>query len=530
MNRDERFEELWTAFLEGELDAAGFDELDQLLASDAELLRRAADLYAEHRLLGLTMQSDDAERFLKGTMARALREREGFVSAVSDSVRQTVPPPRPRRIAGYLVVAAAAFLVSLGVQQLLSTPPAPAPEPVATLVRAQGARWDRGGVLPEGSRLLQGRLRLLEGAAAIQFDSGAVMLLSGSADLDLETRGRALLRSGKVTVEASEAYGFTVRTPAGEVVDLGTEFAVAVEATGATEVHVLQGEVSWSGSASRVLQTGQALRFDSAAAPEGRSVPLTDKGFKELLRTIRPEPAEKSLIAYEGFEYPAGERDPGQASGGTGWKGPWRLRTTEETRNDRDTSTTFIVGAESLSGPWSLPAARGGALHFPAARSFRVRPLAEPIDLGRDAVTYVSFLMRQESVDRDPPFFRLTFRSSEDFPNQVVGFGMPPTRRPAIYRNRDNFNASVSFEPGPLLLWVCKIASRRQGPDEVFLKIYRPEEAVGPLEPAAWTQVTGPFLSDARLDLVLLTGTGQGRQWFDELRIGRTWESVTRKE
>src|ERR1043165_6930619 len=138
----------------------------------------------------------------------------------------------------------------LGVQRLLFPTPAAPAQPVATMVRSQGARWDREGALPEGSRLLQGRLRLTEGRAAIQFDSGAVMLLSGPADLDLESRGRALLRSGKVTVEASEAYGFTVRTAAGEVVDLGTEFAVAVESTGATEVHVLQGEVSWTGRSS----------------------------------------------------------------------------------------------------------------------------------------------------------------------------------------------------------------------------------------------------------------------------------------
>jgi hypothetical protein len=91
----------------------------------------------------------------------------------------------------------------------------------------------------------------------------------------------------------------------------------------------------------------------------------------------------------------------------------------------------------------------------------------------------------------------------------VVGFGMPPTRRPAIYRNRDNFNSSVAFETGRLLFWVCKIASRREGPDEVFLKIFRPDEPVGSLEPATWTQTTGPFDSAARLDLLLLTGTGR---------------------
>ena len=510
---DDRFEELWTSYLEGELDAAGFDELQQLLAGDPELLRRAADLYGEHRLLGLVHQSDD--RFARETMDRTLRDREGFVAAV---VRHAAPRPR-RRIVGYVVVAAAAFLISIGVQQILSRPPASPPEPVATLLRADGARWEREGVLPEGRRLLQGRLHLIEGKAAILFDSGAVMVLFGNADLDLESRGRALLRSGKVTVEASEAFGFTVGTPKGEVVDLGTEFAVAVESGGATEVHVLQGEVAWErpSEKTRLLQTGQAVRFDSTR--EGRVVPLTGQGFKELMGSIRPEPREQALIVAESFDYPPGSIEPAQAAGGVGFKGPWRVRTPEEAGRDPDPSTAMTIVSDGL---------RGRSLQFPSARTFRIRPLAEPIDLGRDDVTYVSFLMRQEPVDRgEQSFFRLTFRPSDDFMGQVVGFGMPPQRRPAIYRNRDNFNSSVAFESGSVLFWVCKIAARRDGPDEVFLKIFRPGETVGALEPATWTNQTAPFRSDAKLDLLVLTGTGAGRQWFDELRIGRTWASVT---
>lgn len=509
MTPNERFDELWTDFLEGELDAAGLDELQQLLASDPELARHAADLYGEHRLLGLAHQADD--RFVRETVARALREREGFVAAV---VGNAIPrSSRFRRILGYVVVAAAAFLLSLGVQRLLSSPPS---EPVATLIRADGARWDRRGAMPEGQRILQGRLRLLEGAAALLFDSGAVMLLAGPTDLDLESRGRALLRSGKVTVEASEAYGFTVRTPKGEVVDLGTEFAVAVESGGATEVHVLQGEVSWEDrGTSRVFQTGEAVRFDSTR--EGRAVPLAGKGFKELMQSIRPEPRRKALVAYEGFDYPAGLIEPARASGGIGFKGPWRVRTAAEAGKDPDPSTAMLI--------------ERGALRFPAARTFRIRPLAEPLDLGRDDVTYVSFLMRQDPAVRgEESFFRLTFRSSEEFSSHVVGFGMPPQRRPAIYRNRDNFNSSVAFESGPLLFWVCKIAARRDGPDEVFLKIFRPGEPPGAHEPASWTQQTAPFQSDVRLDLLVVTGTGQSPQDFDELRIGKTWESVTRKD
>jgi len=524
MTPDERFEELWTAYLEGDLDAAGFDELQQKLAGDPELRRHAADLYEEHRLLGLLHQGDDADRFVVATLARARQDREGFVTAVSGSVR----PVRRARVRGYLAAAAAAFLLSIGVQRFLSTAPAPPPGPVATLLRADGARWDREGVLPEGRRLLQGRLRLLDGKAAILFDGGAVMVLAGPADLDLESRGRALLRSGKVTVEASEAYGFTVRTPRGEVVDLGTEFAVEVESGGATEVHVLQGEVAWERPAdrakSRLLQTGQAVRFDSTA--EGRAVPLTDKGFKELMQSIRPEPGPKALIVYEGFEYPAGSIEPGQAAGGFGFKGPWRVRTPDEAGRDPDPSTAMSIQPDSLNGPGG---SRGGSLRFPAARTFRIRPLAEPIDLGRDEVTYVGFRMRQEpETGGEPSFFRLTFRSSEDFRNGVIGFGMPPQRRPSLYRDRDNFNSPVAFESGPVYFCVLKMAARRDGPDEAFLKIFRPGEPVGTLEPASWTNQTTPFSSNARLDLLVVTGTGQSPQSFDELRIGRTWESVTK--
>ena len=40
-----------------------------------------------------------------------------------------------------------------------------------------------------------------------------------------------------------QAIGFTVLTPSSEIIDLGTEFAVGVSQSGASEVHVMQGEV-----------------------------------------------------------------------------------------------------------------------------------------------------------------------------------------------------------------------------------------------------------------------------------------------
>ncbi|MFM8704254.1 MAG: hypothetical protein ACKOHG_10420, partial [Planctomycetia bacterium] len=58
---DERFETLWTDYLEGLLDASGMAELDAIFAADASLVSRAADLYQTHRRLGLLATMRGAE-------------------------------------------------------------------------------------------------------------------------------------------------------------------------------------------------------------------------------------------------------------------------------------------------------------------------------------------------------------------------------------------------------------------------------------------------------------------------------------
>lgn len=62
---DQRFEQLWTDYLEGEQDSTGLAELEEMLAGDHSLLERAADLYEEHRLFGLALQPFDREAFVQ---------------------------------------------------------------------------------------------------------------------------------------------------------------------------------------------------------------------------------------------------------------------------------------------------------------------------------------------------------------------------------------------------------------------------------------------------------------------------------
>ena len=70
MNPDERFADLWTDYLEGELDESGIAELQELLA-DGSRLESAVGDYEVHRLLGLG-----------GTWYRTWRPRASILRAV----------------------------------------------------------------------------------------------------------------------------------------------------------------------------------------------------------------------------------------------------------------------------------------------------------------------------------------------------------------------------------------------------------------------------------------------------------------
>jgi hypothetical protein len=525
------FDDLWTDYLEGDLDERGIADLEALLAADPDLARRAADLYAEHRALGLLHADDD---FVEATLRGLRRERESFVASVTGDLR---PAPR-RRWKDLVLVAAATLVFSLVLQVVLR--PAAASAPVATLVQVRKARWEPEATRLEGQRLLPGPLRLSGGEAVLQFDGGAVVLLHGPADVELESRGAIRVRHGRVLVRAdSEAAGFAVHTPLGEAVDLGAEVVVAVEISGATELHVQEGEVAWSREpgrpAERTLKGGQALRFEVAHGSDGRMIAFAAQSLDDILRQRAVEMVPSRPDASEDFEYGAGELPAGRAGGGFGWKGPWRLRRGVEVAGEADGSDRMRLVAGSLGGPWLPAPERGGALALPPGATFLLRELKEPIDLGQDGVRYASFLLRREP-DAPPgstewPHFRLTLRSTGDYWGPCVAIGLPLSRRPTIQlHSRDSFTAPAEVEVGATTLWVLKIVTSRSGSDELFLKVFRDAERLPRFEPSQWSVATGPLVAEGRLDVLVITGTGPATHVVDGLRVGRTWESVVRRD
>jgi hypothetical protein len=133
------------------------------------------------------------------------------------------------------------------------------------------------------------RLELAKGLAEITFDSGALLVLEGPASLDLNSAWDATVRRG--TVKASvpaQAMGFRISNPSVEVVDLGTEFTMIADASGAADVLVLRGMVEASphdagGQRTIVLHQNQSRHF---AASGISTVSNPEEKFARSTQTI----------------------------------------------------------------------------------------------------------------------------------------------------------------------------------------------------------------------------------------------------
>jgi len=534
--RDRIFAELWTDYLEGELSAEGMERLQALLAADPQLTRRAGGLYANHRLLGLHHQGT-GHSLLAPILQRLGAERADFVAGMTKRVLTPASATWRWRPA-FLLMAAAALVASLATMLMRTATPAPAAvsagdEPIATLVGFDNVLWEPRVNRHAGERLRRGPLRLSTGEAILRFDGGALAVVSGPSQVELVSRSVVGLRQGRIAVRAeADAAGFCVRTPAGEARDLGTEFTVSVSVTGETEVQVSEGEVAWASAPGRppvrTLHAGQAARFVPAQAEEGTPVAFSSQPIAVALRRIGSGPPPACPSADESFDYTPGAVALAQCAGGLGWIGPWRTRQGDEVTRESDRGDSLFIATTSLDGAWAMPPPRGGALTMPAGGVFRVRQLAATIAFADHRVQYLAFRLRRETPAGDA-HFRLTLRSSTDFWGAAVGVGMPASGRPTIQvHSRDTWVAPEAVAVGSATLWVVKIVTQGAGQHEAFLHVLRADQALPTLEPSPWTVSTGGFHAEGRLDLVVLSSTGAGIHTVDELRLGSTWDAVTR--
>ncbi len=193
---------------------------------------------------------------------------------------------KTRWIAAGMAAAAALSLATLGGYLSKSTE-----APIVASAVEQNARgfgllvgesdtiWSHAEAMRVGALLPAGPLRLDSGIAQIELFSGVSLVVEGAAEFEIVSPMQMIVSSGRIRARVPEAaHGFQLQSPDGQVVDLGTEFAVNV-ADGRSEVHVFDGEVEWhpQNAAMHHLGQGQALSWDESSTLIDR--PADEQGF-----------------------------------------------------------------------------------------------------------------------------------------------------------------------------------------------------------------------------------------------------------
>jgi len=226
MRRDDpRFQHLLAAVCEGRATDGQVDRLEEILCRD-EAARDAYLAYVDlQACLAVDCVGDDAGGRL------CLRES-------TDPARRALP--WVSLFVGALVLMVLLAFVRVG--RWLEEPGLPY---FAVVTNAEGALWEgEDASVMIGTGLGPGTVELCEGRVELEMDTGVQVALEGPARFELLSLNRAILYEGMLSASVPpQGIGFTVETPALELVDLGTRFGVYVASSGEAEVHVFDGEV-----------------------------------------------------------------------------------------------------------------------------------------------------------------------------------------------------------------------------------------------------------------------------------------------
>jgi hypothetical protein len=276
-------------YLNGQADEAGMTELEGALRADAEARRYFVRYARLHTDLHLEMRARVAGE-------NALNKIERLIQAepapLPPSVRSAFLGRLPIRWVG---TVAALIVLGLGALWALRggrVPDAGSPGPaVAWLVNAQNCTW-ADDVAPAGDMGPGTVLKVERGLAEIRFRCGARVVLEGPARLELRSDKSARLLRGKLTARVSgPATGFEVLSPQGKVIDLGTEFGVAVSGQGATDVYVFEGKVeAFSTDAGNGRSGAVRVKENQSARIADGKVVVQQGGAGQFVRAIVPPP------------------------------------------------------------------------------------------------------------------------------------------------------------------------------------------------------------------------------------------------
>ena len=183
--------------------------------------------------------------------------------------------------------------------------------PIASLLDEANAVFNTE--LPEGRSMEARRYSLTSGMVTIKFRNGVKMTVRGPAEFEIVNEFRVILSRGQARAFAPESgYGFTIETPEADIVDLGTEFGVAVDPeSGESRVQVFDGRVDVKERKSKAalasLEFGEAARIhrgsvEAINAPKPDTFPTpADLAVARWRRLDRDLRKDKDVLIYYRF-------------------------------------------------------------------------------------------------------------------------------------------------------------------------------------------------------------------------------------
>ena len=291
-------EALVQCYMDGTITPEGMERLNTKLKADAKARREFAEL----------LNLDSA---IAATAAGWMPEKP----AVDTSNRRLLAfPPAVR-----LLAAAACVALMAGTGWWWQT----TQRVFATVVKDAGV-----DELANGAKLRGGMHSLKAGNLELVTSRGARIVIEAPAEFRFESAQRLRLMSGRLSADVPPAAkGFTVITPSGDAVDLGTKFGVDVSAGGAAEIHVFQGEVIAKAAGNtneKSLRGGDAVTMNggASAARELRSSAFIQademNGLSAGLAAGQRARSEAALAAFRNdtalialLDFESGEPQPG---------------------------------------------------------------------------------------------------------------------------------------------------------------------------------------------------------------------------
>ncbi|TDU81131.1 FecR family protein [Prosthecobacter fusiformis] len=230
------FDDLANRYLDGQASAEEVRQLEEFLLAQSSSRRLFADL---------------------ANLDSALAEQAAGWEP--QSLTLPVKPMRTTTARTWLAAAAALTVLLTGTWWWQS----------ATQVHATVARGIGINAFPQGMEIHGKHYSIQAGTVEFITALGAHVVIEAPASFQFESAQRLHMKHGRVAADVPpSAKGFTVITPTGKAVDLGTKFGVDVPQQGQAEIHVFQGEViaqSAKGGKRQSLRDGQAYSLQSGA-------------------------------------------------------------------------------------------------------------------------------------------------------------------------------------------------------------------------------------------------------------------------